>query len=447
MNRLIGKILVLVFFLLPALLLSTRYSAHAAGSGRISGQMLDGSNGNAALADQSVTLQVAQGDSAQDKATTKTDAQGQFSFENLDTDKTLGYVLYTRYQGAQYVSNSISLESNAVQQVNLTVYEATQSKDKLAVFSTTVLFQEPNIQAKTINVSEVFSFSNLDKRAYVGSLDGSKGKPNALLFSLPVGAKNVRLDKGFDGYQVIKVDRGFASDAAVPPGNSDFAFSFDIPYTTSSYDLSYTTQYPTVLLSFLVPPDIHASSTTLRTQGLVNSGKDGHPYNLWRAGTLPAQKEVQLHLEGLFAQEASNAPRSIDPSVPWLVALLVLVVALAVLYWLYRRSYIRRAVQPQREHIVQRQRLQTEQTQQAVQVEERTEHKEAQPIEEEKDVEGAEGPVLTPTQQRHALLRELLELDEAYEAGTLSKESYEERRHKTKTRLRKVLSEQEMSSR
>src|SRR5205085_5055377 len=87
-------------------------SAHTfADNGRIFGQLLDGTKNNAPVAGQTVTLQLAQGETAQDFATATTDAQGAYSFDNLRTDKTISYAVYIRYQGAQYVSNVVSLDS------------------------------------------------------------------------------------------------------------------------------------------------------------------------------------------------------------------------------------------------------------------------------------------------------------------------------------------------
>ena len=50
---------------------------------------------------------------------------------------------------------------------------------------------------------------------------------------------------------------------------------------------------------------------------------------------------------------------------------------------------------------------------------------------------------ITNDDRQKALLHELLELDKAHEAGKLSKAVYEERRAKTKARLRALMSESE----
>ena len=72
-----------------------------------------------------MTLQMSQDGSARDLATSKTNAHGTYTFTNLATDKTVSYALYISYQGAQYTSNVITLASKSVQQMNLTVYDAT----------------------------------------------------------------------------------------------------------------------------------------------------------------------------------------------------------------------------------------------------------------------------------------------------------------------------------
>src|SRR5229473_1662987 len=235
-------------------------SAHAitnTGTGRIYGQLLDGTKRNVPVAGQIVTLQMAQGDNAHDLTNVTTDAHGMFSFSGLNTDKTINYAVYTLYQRAQYYTGLIDLSTKPVQQINLTIYDATTSVANIAIIQANVLIDKADAQNSLITISENFFFENLGTTTYVGSLQENGSKPNALRFSLPNNARNLSLRSGFDGYQVIQVDPGFATDAALPPGSSQFAFSFQVPYTTSSYDFRYTIVYPTVNLSLLVPFNIH----------------------------------------------------------------------------------------------------------------------------------------------------------------------------------------------
>ncbi len=404
---LIRFIICFLLFLFPF----SSASAHTiADNGRIFGQLLDGTKNNTPIVGQTVTLQLAQGETAQDFATATTDAQGAYSFDHLRTDKTISYAVYIRYQGAQYVSNVVSLDSKSVQQVNLTVYEATTSTAKVAVVQTSILLHEPDAQIGMITVSELFFFKNLDTSTYVGSLDASHGKPNALLFSLPTGARNVSLSSGFDGYKVIQVDRGFATDAALPPGDSQFAFSFEVPYTASSYDFAYTVMYPTVQLSVMVPPDIHATASTLTSQGVITA--DQHPYHLFKASQLLAKQEAHLQLDGLPPiHKPASAPSAPNTTTLWLIVALIIMLAILGVTWSLLRSYQRKGMKQQT-------------------------HSRARTT-----TKGS----ISAKDREQALLQELLELDKAFEAGNLPKAAYYERRAKTKARLRTMMSESEVS--
>ena len=315
-------------------------SAHGfANVGRITGQLLDGTKNNAPLAGQQVTLQEAQGASSRDVSTLTTDAHGNYSFANLATDKTITYATYMKYQGAQYISNLVALDSKPVQQVNLTVYEATKSTAKIAVLQGTILMHQPDAQKQTMSVSEIFSFRNLDSHTYVGSFDTSKGKPNALRFSLPGKARNVALGTGFDGYNTIQVDLGFATDAALPPGITQFSFSYDIPYSATAYDFSYVFVYPTLQLSLLVPPSIQVDPGFMSSAGLTNSGD--HQYRLFTSEDLLTNDEIHVSLAGLPTANTNTSP-VLNTNIIWTIGggivLLAIIAILGYIYSLNRRK-------------------------------------------------------------------------------------------------------------
>ena len=404
---------IMLAIVLTALALSSLPSmaVHAAaGDGRIFGQLLDGTNHNVPLAKQTITLQMAQNNSGHDLTTSITDARGNFSFPNLATDKTISYAVYMSYQGAQYVSNVVSLDSKPVQQVNLTVYQATSSTANIAIVQATVLLHEPDAKNGLFTVSEIFEFKNLDSHTFVGSLDTSKGRPDALFFSLPHSVRNITLSKGFDGYKAIQVDSGFATDVALLPGNTEIAFAFDVPYTTSSYDFGYTAMNPTVSLSFLVPPDVHVNSGALTSQGVITA--DQHPYRLLKTDGLLPNQAVHLGLEGL---PVAAAPTPLNLGNIWLIVGVLLMLSVLMITWFIYRNRRQRGPKSR-----QGQGLASKETEVT-----------------------ATKKRSTSKDQREVLLQELLDLDQAFETGKLSKAAYRERRAKTKARLRTLMSERE----
>jgi hypothetical protein len=407
---------VLFLFPLPA-------SAHTATStGRMYGQLLDGTKRNSPVAGQSVTLQMAQGDSARDLTNVKTDAHGMFSFSGLNTDKTINYALYTLYQGAQYYTDLIDLSTKPVQHINLTVYDATTSIANIAIVQANVLIDKADAQNSLITISENYFFENLGPTTYVGSLQANGSKPNALRFSLPKNARNLSLKSGFDGYRVIQVDPGFATDAAIPPGMSQFAFSFQAPYTTSHYDFSYTIVYPTVNLSLLVPLNMHANSAAMDSQGPVNANQN--TFQQFNAKKLLANTQIHVELDGLPVSQHAANPQPLNQDRLWIILTILFMLSIVSVTWFMYRLSRRQATNRQK------------QTPQAS-------------GRGGGSVAEGRGPLGRPSSnealpsqkdQQEALLQELLYLDKAYEAGTMKKSQYEERRTRTKAELRSLMS-------
>ena len=417
----------IVFFCIIAsfLFFPLTASAHiSANSGRITGQLLDGTKNNAPLAGQKVTLQEAQGANSRDVSTMTTDAHGNYSFSNLATDKTINYAVYMNYQGAQYVSDLVALGTTPTQKVNLTVYEATKSTAKIAVLLDTILMHQPDPQTGLMSVSEIISFRNLDSRTYVGSFDTSKGKPNTLRFSLPGNAKNVTLGTGFDGYQTVQVDLGFATNAALPPGITQFSFSYEIPYSAAAYNFRYVVVYPTLQLSLLVPPTLQVDPGFMASAGITNSGD--HPYRLFQSSDLLSNDEVHVTLEGLPTATTNSPTQLLNTNTIWLVVGGIVLLAIIVIVG-FLASFNRR-----KKKAATRKGSKGKSTSAGP-----TTAKNAK-----KEVVSA-----TPKDKQEVLLQELLTLDKSFESGKLSKAIYTDRRAKTKARLRSLLSEQEASRR
>ncbi len=417
-----GEFLIIILALCSIILLfpTTHASAHviATGNGRISGQLLDGSRKNVPLAEQTVTLQMSQDGSAHDLATSKTNAHGTYIFTNLATDQTISYAIYINYQGAQYTSDLVTLGSKPVQQTNLSVYDATASTSNIAIIQSTVLVQAPDAKKSTFTVSELFDFENFSLQTFVGSLDASHGKPDALYFSLPKDARSISLDQGFTGYKAIQETGGFATNAAVYPGNTEFSLSFEVPYLSSVYDFAYTALYPTVSLSFMVDPSIHASAAALNSQGIVTAQQ--HPYRVFSGSKFLTNQEIHVNFEGL--PHPSSSASTIDLKTIWLIVgflLLLAIITVASVLSRLRDGKDRR----------------------------RKSNRHASKNDHSEHEHDHKKPVSATKDRKEVLMHELLELDKEFEAGKLSKAIYQERRARTKAHLRTLISEQEASRR
>lgn len=392
----------------------------AANTGHISGKLLNGSQNNGPVAHQSVTLQMATGNTARDLITLTTDAQGNYAFSALQTDASVQYAIYTLYQGAQYFTDLIDLSKKADQQVNLTVYDATTSAANIAVVQTSILLDKPNPQSGMLAVSEDFFFENLGRTTYVGQVDAGQGKPDALRFSLPVGARFLSLGTGFDGYTSTQVNTGFVTNAAVLPGTSRFSFSFQVPYSGTGYHFVYQAVYPTVALSLLTPTNIQTTPRGLTPKGPTNT--KSNTYNLFQTQKLGAGQSIEAQLVGLpLATEATQSPVTLNPALLWLVALLIVLMALTGLGGYLYHTRRRKAAGSKRQ----------------------------------RNMPAGKGTVpasvtrkkVAPVVSKEALLEEIVELDKAYEAHKLKKTVYQERRAQLKARVRGLMSKAEDSER
>ena len=380
------------------------------GAGHISGQLVDGSRHNAPVANQNVTLQMAQGNTSRDLLSLPTDAQGRFNFGGLQSDSSVQYAIYTLYQGAQYVTDLVDLSKKPDQQINLTVYDATTSTTNLAVVQTSILIDKPNPQSGLLTISEDFFFENLGLTTYVGKLDASHGKPNALLFALPPGASFLTLAAGFDGYNTVQVDNGFASNAAVPPGTSEFSFSFQVHYSGTGYAFTYKAVYPTLSLTLLTPTNLLTTPQGLTSKGPTNT-KSG-TYQMFQAKTLGTNSSIGVQLAGLPAQIKTTTQQSaFNSNLLWLVALLIVLILLAGIGGYVYNTRKRQASRARQRQTTRR-----------------------------SPVPGASKKSVAST-TKDALLREMLELDKAFEAGKLKKAAYQDQRERLKARLRKLMDE------
>lgn len=310
----------------------------AAGSaGVIAGVAENGTHGNAPVAGQQVTLQLTIGTSAQDIASATTDAQGRFSFTGIDVSESslLGgsYAVYTRFQGGVFSSGAINLSVNQTQTVTLMVYDATQDSANLSVSVATVLVREPDITHGLVGIGEFITVRNSGMTAFVGSFpaNGANGAmPSLLRFSLPASAQNVTTGVGFFNTSAIQIDSGFAAAATVPPGQTQFAFAYDLPYTGTTLTIPFKAEYPTAQVVTLVSPNMLVRATSgVSAQGIVTAF--GAHYQVYTANNVAADGQVSVNLYDL---PQPGEPQDLNSGhLLWLgVALLALLALLLALY-------------------------------------------------------------------------------------------------------------------
>ena len=299
----------------------------------IAGVVVNGTHGSVPVAGQSVVLQVALGSQARDIATTTSDAQGRFIFANVDGTTLDTFAVYTRFQGGTFPSAAIRLGDPAAQQVTLTLYDVTQSDANLRIASASLLVRQPRPVNGLVGVGEFVTIRNTGTTAFVGAATPVNGDPRSLLrFALPPAASGLVPGLGFSGARIVQIGTGFAATATVPPGATQFAFAYDLPYQGTQLALPYKGVYPTDTVLALLPPDLRLSQPDFVARGEV-SVSDGQ-YQVYQHGKLDALAPLTITVAQL---PRAGQPPSMDARVLAAVGgLLALVLALLLVVYLRR---------------------------------------------------------------------------------------------------------------
>ncbi len=316
--------------------LATPLAQAAAGSGTVAGVLTNGTH-SAPVAGQTVTLQLSLSGSAKDLATTTTSATGAFSFGEVDAGPAaLGgtWAVYTTFQGGVYTSAPLTVKAGQTEDGSFAVYDATQDSSNLSVSMATILVRNPDATHGLVGVAEFFTIQNTGKTAFVGQAPSGAGAttamPSLLRFAIPVSAINLSTGVGFFNTQIIQISTGFAATATVPPGQSEFAFAFQMPYTGTTLAIPFKAEYPAAQVVALVPPDMLVRDTSgLRAQGIVTAFSAR--YQVFSAANVTHDSQLTVNLYDL--PQAGERQYLNTTALLWLaLALALVLVALVALY-------------------------------------------------------------------------------------------------------------------
>lgn len=245
MRKLIAVILiafavVLALFTIPA-------NAQSAG-GKIEGQVANGTKEAKPTTVQNLTVRLfgVNGSASQPFSTTvQTDANGKFSFSNLNSDPATKYVLTTQYGGVDYFSDALAFDgTKATLPTSMTVYETTTDRSVLQVNQTHLIV---DIRQGAFNVVQIVVLQNLTDRVLV------RGTSNATL-SLPVisGAQNIQFDQQDADQSTIRGDGVMTYTLPFFPGSDQIVYSYALPFTPPTFQLGLKMPYDSAVVRLLV---------------------------------------------------------------------------------------------------------------------------------------------------------------------------------------------------
>ena len=250
------------------------FFAVSALGGVLHGTVKNGTTGKAAADVEVILIQLQGG--MQPVANSKTDAQGQFSFNNpsLGAQPMLVRAVYKGINFHQPVPPGRS-------DVEVSIFEPTKDPKMISVASRIVFFQ-PN--GANLTVAEEYSIQNNSQppQAYFRA-DGN------FEFVIPENAHLQQIAaSGPTGMPVVQapIDRKkgkYAIAYALRPGQNSVRYSYGVPYPGDTTTVKVATIYPSVRLLVVAAPTMQISGDGLQSggqeQGMSVYGRENVPAN------------------------------------------------------------------------------------------------------------------------------------------------------------------------
>lgn len=343
------------------------------------------------LADTEVRLLAFDGMTTAFERSTRTDAQGRFTFDEVEIQPSRILLATVDYQGLSFESQAYHIQAQDLAapdqpiDLSIAVYETTTDPAVLQAERMHVFLDVLN--QERLQVVELLLYTNTRDRVLIAKQPGDP----VFTVAVPAGAENLQFQDGALGERYIETPNGFGDTEPVYPGmNNQLLFAYELPLARQ------------VSLAIPVPMPVEAAVIMVPQEGITLSGP-----RLQAMGTRQVQgMTLQVYTaSALEAGSTLNLTLSLRQSLPWRLNLttgsgLVLgltafiLVALGLGWWYWRQTRLVQAPEP---------------------------------VEVEAD-------------DATAILDAIIALDDLYWAGELPEEAYRARREELKARLRALQS-------
>jgi hypothetical protein len=294
------------------------FFAVSARSGVLHGTVKNGTTGKAASDIEVILIQLQGG--MQPVANSKTDAQGQFSFDNPSVGAQ-PMLVRAVYKGINF-HQPVPPGRNDVE---VSIFEPSKDSKTISVASRIIFFQP---SGANLTVAEEYSIQNNSEppQAYFRP-DGN------FEFVIPDNAKLQQVAaSGPTGMPVVQapIDKKkgkYAIAYALRPGQNIVRYSYEVPYASNSATVKVATIYPEARLLVVASPSLQVSGDGLQSggqeQGMSVYGRENVPVNNVMAvsvsGTAPPLQNTASDSSGggRDAQDAqAAAPAANIQSIP-----------------------------------------------------------------------------------------------------------------------------------
>ncbi len=249
----------------------TEMAAADDGLGTITGQVVNGSGGDLPD-DLEVKLEVYQSFELVYEDSVEADANGDYTFEDVEIDPELIYITLVELDGVFFPSAFHMGDQTVGDTIDLpiTIYDTTTDTSDLVISRLHVFFEFTG--QGTVQVIHQITIDNRGTEMVAPTNDGEP----VLEFTLPEGATNLIFQTGTIGNPYVRTDAGFADPTPVLPGTAAYEglFAYELPYD-GSLDVDLPVDLPTeVAVAFVSGENYKVESEVLFPSGAETLGED-----------------------------------------------------------------------------------------------------------------------------------------------------------------------------
>lgn len=377
----------------------------AAATGKLEGQLVNGTK-DAKLTNAStitVTLLSAAANATSVMSqTAKSDADGKFTFANLDATPSTRYLMTAQYFGVDYASDVLTFApSQTTMTATLTVNETTNDSSVMAVMQNHLVI---DVQANVMNVIQIVQVVNTSDRAFVGA--GSNVHRPTLFLPILSGAQDIQFENPDADATTLRGPEVMTYTMPFVPGMDQIVYNYIVPFKPPTYQFSLKIPMDIGKVRVLLS-DVNAkiASTQLITPTLFPT-QNGQTFLQTTADNVKAGTSVNAtfsNLTGSTGGTSTTPPTGAAPATSTIPGVgdnvliggvIIGVAAIAAIGLLVYPLMKRRAAQ-------------------------------------------AAAP--TEAEQRLELLQELADLDDEFEAGKIAEAEYKKEREAIKADLRELM--------
>lgn len=389
--------------------------------GILRGQIIQGTEGGSSVEGLEAVIHIYDSQLQEQIGEYIVDADGTYQYDDVVIRPDFAYRMTAEYNGITFASPvMIGDPENTDMELNVKIYESGATEEDLVITSRAT---QANLSAQGLYIIEVVDMLNTSDRVYMREIVDGVSEPVSVGFALPEGAQ-LQLDHTDPNRIGLSTDgRAILDYAPVLPDSEHYVqYSYLLPIENASninQPIDYNVAGP---IGFFVE-NSHLSFTSAQTEFNETRAFNGQDYDVYLVSETPSIGDVITYSLGISENPAVSASES--QAIPREVMAVILVVGgivllggAGIIIWRGQRSS-QGSDNPSLDDVM---RLMPE-------------------FENLFEKYGSVDRYPNITQED--LIKRIAQIDEAYEAGELTKENYEKQRNFLKSLLMQLMKKQE----